>query len=59
MDKIIKQFIINLNDLPFRLTKRKFTIIGDVNSEFILEIKNECTYKNKNNFSYKFKKNSR
>ena len=44
MDKIIKQFIINLNDLPFRLTKRKFTIIGDVNSEFILEIKNEDGY---------------
>ena len=44
MDKIIKEFIIDLSDLPFRTTKRTFTIVGDINSEFILEIKNEDSY---------------
>jgi len=44
MDKIIKEFIIDLSDLPFRTTKRTFTIVGDVNSEFILEIKNEDSH---------------
>tara|TARA_R110002020_G_scaffold117286_1_gene268035 strand:+ start:10977 stop:12779 length:1803 start_codon:yes stop_codon:yes gene_type:complete len=44
MDKIIKEFIIDLNDLPFRTTKRTFTIVGDINSEFILEIKNEDSH---------------
>ena len=44
MDKIIKEFIIDLSDLPFRKTKRTFTIVGDINSEFILEIKNEDSY---------------
>jgi|9_EtaG_2_1085328.scaffolds.fasta_scaffold05741_2 hypothetical protein len=44
MDKIIKEFIIDLSDLPFRTTKRTFTIVGDINSEFILEIKNEDSH---------------
>ena len=44
MDKIIQNFIIDLSDLPSRSTRRKFTIVGDIKSEFILEIKNEDSY---------------
>jgi len=44
MDKIIKNFTIDLSNLPAATSKRRFSIIGDNGGEFILEIKNEDSH---------------
>ena len=43
-DKIIRNFNLDLSDLPAAQTRRKFTIMGDNGSSFSLEIKNEDGY---------------
>lgn len=42
-DKIIKNFSIDLSDLPEVGASRDFTIKGDEGSEFILEVKDITT----------------
>ena len=44
MDKIIKNFNLDLSDLPAASERRSFTISGDDKAEFKLEIKNEDDY---------------
>ena len=43
MDKIIADFSLDLSDLPAKGETREFIIIGDTESEFILEIKDNTT----------------
>ena len=43
-EKIIKRFDLDLSDLPAATESREFTIIGDYDAEFVLEIKNEDDY---------------
>ena len=42
--KVIKSFDLDLSDLPASVETRNFTIVGDKDAEFILEIKNEDSY---------------
>ena len=49
MKKTINSFNLDLSDIPSVGSIRRFTILGDNNSEFTLEIKNE------NNYYYNFK----
>jgi len=49
MKKTINSFDLDLSDIPSVGSIRRFTILGDNNSEFTLEIKNE------NNYYYNFK----
>ena len=42
--KVIKSFDLDLSDLPASAETRNFTIVGDKDVEFILEIKNEDNY---------------
>ena len=44
-DKIIKNFSIDLSDLPEVGASRDFTIKGDEGSEFILEVKDIKMFK--------------
>ena len=43
-NKVIKDFVLDLSDLGASGEKREFTITGNKDSEFILEIKNEDSY---------------
>ena len=42
-NKVIKSFDLDLSDIPAAGERRNFVISGDVNAEFILEIKNNAT----------------
>jgi hypothetical protein len=44
MHKVIRNFDLNLSDLPYASEARQFTISGDNGAQFILEIRNEDTY---------------
>lgn len=44
MTKVIKSFNLDLSDLPATRTVREFTVLGDNDSMFSLEIKNEDGY---------------
>tara|TARA_R100001463_G_scaffold96097_2_gene150634 strand:+ start:460 stop:2277 length:1818 start_codon:yes stop_codon:yes gene_type:complete len=50
-NKVLKNFNLDLSDLPASAETREFSIIGDEGLEFILEIKNE------DNYYYNFKTN--
>ena len=50
-NKVLKNFNLDLSDLPASAETREFSIIGDEELEFILEIKNE------DNYYYNFKTN--
>ena len=43
-NKVIRNFDLNLSDLPYASEVRQFTISGDNGAQFILEIRNEDTY---------------
>jgi hypothetical protein len=43
-NKVIRNFDLNLSDLPYASEARQFTISGDNGAQFILEIRNEDTY---------------
>jgi hypothetical protein len=46
MHKVIRNFDLNLSDLPYASEVRQFTISGDNGAQFILEIKSGSTFYN-------------
>ena len=44
ISKIIRNFSLDLSDLPAAIERRAFSITGDNDAEFILEVKNEDNY---------------
>jgi hypothetical protein len=46
MHKVIRNFDLNLSDLPYASEVRQFTISGDSGAQFILEIKSGSTFYN-------------
>ena len=49
MDKIIRTFDLDLSNIPSSGESRSFTIVGDIEAKFTLEIKDNTT-----NYYYNF-----